>query len=153
MIYIRFFIVIYDWCMLSRSCDLLQPFLRTFFSSCDFFFLCVGWSDENLCSCKYLYINDISVVCIFYCLGTNLYQWFSHLTKKKKLKMVHRSEYCHVFIKWGCFIFKFFRCSLGEGEKKNRVQGKKIKKLEVGVNHNKVICIIEFLAPFYFPLM
>lgn len=50
---------------------------------------------------------------------------------KKKLKMVHRSEYCHVFIKWGCFIFKFFRCSLGEREK-NRVQGKKNKETRGG---------------------
>lgn len=42
-----------------------------------------------------------------------------------------------MFIKLGCFIFKFFDV-VEEREKKNRVQGKKIKKVEVGVNHNKL---------------
>lgn len=52
--------------------------------------------------------------------------------KKKKLKMVHRSEYCQVFIKWGCFIFKFFRCSLGEREKKKQGTGEKNKETRGG---------------------
>lgn len=68
---------------------------------------------------------------------------------QKKIKNGTYRNDCHVFIKLGCFIFKFFDV-VEEREKKNRVQGKKIKKVEVGVNHNKVICIIEFLAPFFF---